>query len=143
MKKVKLLLKEENIEYSKDKIKNAIDVIEFLNKIENANLLPQESAFILCINTKNEVVAYSEVARGGVNSCYIDLKTIFKTVLLSNASKFIMVHNHPSGDPTPSKQDIRLTETIMNASKIMDIEFLDHLVIGGNRFASCMQGRSE
>lgn len=136
--KIKLILKEDSTEYSKEKIKTTLDVVNFLNKVEQANLLPQESTFILCMNSKNEVISYSEIARGGINLCNLDIKSIFKTVLLTNASKFILAHNHPSGDPTPSELDIKVTNKIIEASKIMDIQLLDHVVIGGNSFASCM-----
>lgn len=64
MKKVKLILKEENIEYKTNKIKSAKDVIEFMNSIEQMNLLAEETTFLMCLNTKNEIVAYSEIAKG-------------------------------------------------------------------------------
>lgn len=138
MKKVKLILKEENIEYDFNRIRNAKDVIEFMNSIEQMNLLAEETTFLMCLNTKNEVVAYSEIAKGGIDQCPIDIKTIFKTVLLSNANKFILIHNHPSGDSTPSQADKNITERIKQASDIMNIEFLDHIVIAKDTFTSCM-----
>lgn len=138
MKKVKLILKEENIEYKTNKIKSAKDVIEFMNSIEQMNLLAEETTFLICLNTKNEIVAYSEIAKGGIDQCPIDIKTIFKTVLLSNANKFILIHNHPSGDSTPSQADKNITKRIKQASDIMNIEFLDHIVIAGDKFTSCM-----
>ena len=138
MKKVKLILKEENIEYKTNKIKSTKDVIEFMNSIEQMNLLAEETTFLICLNTKNEVVAYSEIAKGGIDQCLIDIKTIFKTVLLSNANKFILIHNHPSGDSTPSQADKNITKRIKQASDIRNIEFLDPLVIAGDTFTSCM-----
>lgn len=138
MKKVKLILKEENIEYDFNRIRNAKDVIEFMNSIEQMNLLAEETTFLICLNTKNEIVAYSEIAKGGIDQCPIDIKTIFKTVLSSNANKFILIHNHPSGDSTPSQADKNITKRIKQASDIMNIEFLDHIVIAGDKFTSCM-----
>lgn len=64
MKKVKLILKEENVEYNCDRIRNVKDVIKFMNSIEQMNLLAEETTFLICLNTKNEVVAYSEIAKG-------------------------------------------------------------------------------
>lgn len=141
MKKVKLILKEENIEYDFNRIRNAKGVIEFMNSIEQMNLLAEETTFLICLNTKNEIVAYSEIAKGGIDQCPIDIKTIFKTVLLSNANKFILIHNHPSGDSTPSQADKNITKRIKQASDIMNIEFLDHIVIAGDKFTSCMTER--
>lgn len=138
MNKVKLLLKEDNIEYPNTKIKNQKDIVEFLNKNEQVNQLAEENAYILCLNSKNEIITYSHIAKGGINECTLDFKTIFKTILLSNANKFILVHNHPSGDITPSKQDIDLTKKLEMASKLLDIQLIEHLVVGKNNYKSCI-----
>lgn len=143
IKKVRLILKEDNIEYTKDKITTTLDVIRLLNKVEQANLLPEESMFLICMNNKNEVISYSEVAKGGANYCCLDMKTIFKITLLANANKIILVHNHPSGDSTPSQEDIQMTERIKKACNIMSITLLDHLVIAGSSYASCMNSVKE
>lgn len=136
--KIKLqMIQEKEVEYKTNKIKSAKDIVKFMNDIEKINLLAEENVFLLCLNTKNEIVSYSEIAKGGINFCNFDIKTLFKNILLNNASKFILVHNHPSGDCTPSKQDLELTKNIKNASEIMRIDFLDHIVIAGNSYSSC------
>ena len=66
------------------------------------------------------------------------MKTIFKTVLICNASKFIIVHNHPSGDVEVSEKDIEVTEHIKKAATIMNIDFVDHIIIADNKYKSCM-----
>lgn len=137
--KIKLqIIREKEVEYKTNKIKSAKDIVKFMNDIEEMNLLAEENVFLICLNTKNEILSYSEIAKGGIDNALIDMKNIFKNVLLCNANKFILVHNHPSGDATPSKNDYDVTEKIKKASKIMDINFLDHLIIAGNNYSSCM-----
>ena len=136
--KIKLqIVREKEVEYKQTRISTAKDIVNFMNEIENIDLLAEESTFVLCLNAKNEIVSYSEIAKGGISFCNFDMKTLFKNILLSNASKFILVHNHPSGDSTPSKNDIEITKQIKNASEIMNVKFLDHLVIAGNNYSSC------
>ena len=91
------------------------------------------------MNNKSVPVNYSLIAKGTINTSMIDPKTIFKTILLSNANAFIMVHNHPSGDPTPSKADYEITNVLKQASNLLDIKFLDHIVIGNDNYISCME----
>lgn len=140
IKKVRLILKEETVEYTKDKITTTTDVVNFMNTNESIGVLAEESAFIICMNVKNEVLAYSEVAKGATSECNIDPKTIFKIALLCNASRLILVHNHPSGDPTPSGVDIKVTSRLQEACKLMSLELLDHVVISGDQYASCVNG---
>lgn len=132
-----LLVKENTFEYdqhintSKTVFDFAIDILKITNE-------PQEILYLLSLNTKNQLVSFSELAKGSINMCALEPYEIFKTVLLSNSSKFILIHNHPSGDPTPSKNDIVFTKKIIESSKIMGCDFLDHLVIGDNNFVSIM-----
>lgn len=131
------MVKEKEVEYKQTRISTAKDIVNFMNEIENIDLLAEESTFVLCLNTKNEIISYSEIAKGGTSFCNFDMKTLFKNILLTNANKFILVHNHPSGDSTPSKNDIEITKQIKKASEIMNVNFLDHLVIAGNNYSSC------
>lgn len=133
------LVREATIEYNKTQIKDINDVVKLVDNLEDMQNLDVENAFIICLNNKNEPVNYSLISKGTINSSLIDPKTIFKNVLLSNASGFIIIHNHPSGDATPSKEDFKITELLKNASKLLDIKFLDHIVIGNNSYISCME----
>ena len=139
--KVKLqMIKEKDFNCNADKIHTTTDIVELINDIEELDKLAEETTILICLNTKNQIVSYSEIAKGGLNTCNIDLKSIFKMVLLSNATKFILVHNHPSGETTPSFFDIHLTKEIEKASKIMRIEFLDHIIVGtASNFCSCFK----
>lgn len=138
--KIKLqMVKEKDFTYNSRKIKSTQDMVEYIKEIEQLDLATEEIAILICLNTKNQIVAYSEIAKGGVDYCNIDLQTLFKTVLLANATKFILVHNHPSGNAEPSRNDRAITNRIKNASEILDITFLDHIVVGDNDFISCLR----
>ena len=130
------MVKEQNFQYNNKEINTPIDVVKFINEIEELNKATEENVLQICLNTKNEIIGYMLVAKGGIASCEVDLKTIFKNVLLCNGNKFILVHNHPSENLTPSRFDIELTKRIDSASNIMQIQFLDHIIISGNDYVS-------
>lgn len=96
----------------------------------------QEVMGLICLNTKNRMTAIHEISRGTLNSSLIHPREVFKVAILHNAAGIILFHNHPSGDPTPSNEDIQVTERIAEAGELMGIELLDHVVIGDGRFAS-------
>ncbi|MGD2057652.1 MAG: DNA repair protein RadC [Anaerolineales bacterium] len=98
--------------------------------------LEQEHLRVLLLNTRNECLDTVEVYRGSLNSSLIRVGEIFREAIKQNAAAIIVAHNHPSGDPTPSPEDIAVTRAIVEAGKLVDIEVLDHLVIGHNRFIS-------
>lgn len=133
------LVRESTTQYDSFTIKNIGDVIKLVDNIEDIKSNDVENVYIICLNNKNVPINYSLVAKGTISASMIDLKTIFKTTLLSNASAFIMVHNHPRGDPTPSKEDHEITNIIEKASKLLGIKFLDHIIIGDNKYISCME----
>ena len=98
-----------------------------------ANLLMAEMAFldqehlrVLLLNTKNQVLGISEVYKGNVNSSVIRAGEVFQEAVRSNCPSVIVVHNHPSGDPTPSQEDVQVTRQLVEAGRLLDIELLDH-----------------
>ncbi|MDO8670115.1 MAG: DNA repair protein RadC [Dehalococcoidia bacterium] len=108
-----------------------------------ANLLMVEMGYLeeehlrtVLLNTKNQIIATPEVYKGSLNSSLIRVGELFREAIRQNAAALIVVHNHPSGDPTPSPEDIRVTSEIAKAGKLLDIEVLDHLIIGQQRFVS-------
>ena len=129
---------EKNFKYNSRKVKSGKDIVKLINKIEKIDKSINEVTIIVSIDNRNHIISYSEIAKGGTDYCNVDLKTLFRTVLLSNASRFILVHNHPSGDTKPSKEDEIFTERIMKASKLIGLELLDHIIIGTNQAESCM-----
>lgn len=98
--------------------------------------LEQEHLRVLLLDTRNQVIQIVEVYRGSLNSSVIRVGEVFREAVRRNAAAIIVAHNHPSGDPTPSPEDIAVTRAIVDAGKLLDIDVLDHLVIGKNRYVS-------
>lgn len=104
--------------------------------------LVQENLVVLLLNTRNRVVARRTVYIGTVNSSAVRPAEVLRPAIRENAPSIIVAHNHPSGDPTPSPEDISVTGDLVAAGKLMDIELLDHLIIGrGGRFTSLKEKR--
>lgn len=104
-------------------------------------LLEQEHLRTVILDTKNRVLAIPEIYKGSLNSAVVRVGELFREAIRQNAAALVMVHNHPSGDPTPSREDIDVTERAIDAGKLLDIEVLDHLVIGHGKFVSLKERR--
>jgi DNA repair protein RadC len=98
--------------------------------------LEQEELRVLLLNTRNQVIRKTMVYRGSVNSSQARVAEVFKDAIRNNAKAIIVVHNHPSGDPTPSPDDIAITRAFVQAGELLDIQVLDHLIIGRGRYES-------
>ncbi len=102
----------------------------------------QENLVVLLLNTRNQVVARRTIYIGTVNSSAVRPAEVLRPAIRENAPSIIVAHNHPSGDPTPSPEDISVTRDLATAGRLMDIELLDHLIIGhGGRFTSLKEQR--
>jgi DNA repair protein RadC len=95
-----------------------------------------ERFLVVAVDAKNRPRAEREVARGGRTSCQVDPAEVFRVLLAESASGAIFIHNHPSGDPEPSAQDLELTDRLAAAAALLDIRALDHLIIGNGRYTS-------
>jgi DNA repair protein RadC len=92
---------------------------------------------VIMLNTRSQVLAVVDVYKGSVNSSQIRVGEVFRPAIQRNAASVIFVHNHPSGDPTPSPDDAAVTRAFVQAGKLLEIEALDHLIIGhGNKWTS-------
>jgi len=98
--------------------------------------LDQEHLRVMLLDRRNRVLEIVEVYKGSVSSSQVRVGELFKEAVRKNASAIIVVHNHPSGDPTPSPDDVAVTRAIMQAGKLLDIDVLDHLVIGLGKWVS-------
>lgn len=129
------MIREGSILYGIRKIENPSDAAELGRKfIEEAD---REQLIVCCLDTKNQPTSMSIVSIGSVNSSIVHPREVFKVAVLSNASSIIILHNHPSGDPTPSNEDINITKRLKEAGKLIGIELLDHIIIGSeNKFCS-------
>lgn len=100
------------------------------------DLLDQEHLRTILLDTKNRVLAIKEVYKGTLNTSMIRVGELFKEAIRATCAAIIVVHNHPSGDPTPSPEDVAATRQIVEAGKLLDIDVLDHVIIGRQRFVS-------
>lgn len=126
-----ILVKEQEFEYD-IKVKSNIDTIEFLENIIKLQEEPEEVFICITLDNKNNINGYFEIARGGLNFCNISIQNVFKRILISNCSKFIIAHNHPSGDTTASQEDLQTTRKIMEISNILGLHLLDSVIVGDN-----------
>lgn len=98
--------------------------------------LDREEFRVILLNTKNRVIQVETVAVGTLNSSGVEPREVFKNAIRRSAAAVILVHNHPSGDPTPTRQDIGLTQRLVQAGELVGIEILDHIIIGDNKYVS-------
>jgi DNA repair protein RadC len=98
--------------------------------------LDHEQLWVISTNQRNQVVSIDRLYKGSVNSSQVRVGELFKVALSYRASAIIVAHNHPSGDPTPSPDDVAVTRAIFQAGKLLDIDVLDHIVIGQGRWVS-------
>ena len=116
------------------------DVVNLLSAEMSA--LEQEHLRVLLLNTRNEVTGSEEIYIGNVNSSVVRPAEVFRPGIRANATSLIIVHNHPSGDPTPSGADVAITRELVDAGKLLGMELLDHVVIGsGQRYVSMKEAR--
>jgi DNA repair protein RadC len=99
-------------------------------------LLEQEELHVMLLDTKNRVLGTRQVCKGAANVTHVDMADLFRHAIRANAVFLIVAHNHPSGDPTPSPEDVAITRQIVEAGKLLNVEVLDHLVIGRQAFVS-------
>lgn len=98
--------------------------------------LEKEHLRVLLLDTRNRLLDIVEAARGSLNAAHLRIAEVFTPAVRRNAAAILVVHNHPSGDPTPSPDDVAITRAIVQAGNLLDIEVLDHLVIGQGRYVS-------
>jgi DNA repair protein RadC len=97
----------------------------------------REKFIVICLSTKNEPCCINITSIGSLNSSIVHPREVFKTALLSNAASVILAHNHPSGETTPSHEDIETTNRLVEAGRILGIQVMDHIIIGSeNRYLS-------
>ncbi|MFZ1406006.1 MAG: DNA repair protein RadC [Anaerolineae bacterium] len=99
-------------------------------------LLEQEQLRTILLDTRNTVIGIPIIYQGSLNSAAVRVGELFRHAIKANAAAMIVAHNHPSGDPAPSPEDVRVTRSIVEAGKLLDIDVLDHVVIGHQRFVS-------
>jgi DNA repair protein RadC len=96
----------------------------------------REHFLVVCLDTKNQPVSITTSHVGSLNSSIVHPREVFKTAVLSNAATVIVAHNHPSGQPEPSREDLEVTKRLCEAGKVLGIEVMDHIIVGDGRFYS-------
>ena len=128
------MIKESSFLYKNRRISSPKDVVELLrNFLEGAD---REQFITCCMDTKNQPTSINIVSVGTINSSLVHPREVFKNAILGNSSSIIVAHNHPSGDPLPSKEDIDITQRLKEAGKIIGIDLIDHVIIGEDRYVS-------
>lgn len=115
-------------------IRGPEDVYHWLK--DEVKLLDREHFVAVLLNIKNQVIAKEVVSIGTLNSSMVHPRELFKRAIRRSAASIILVHNHPSGDPTPSREDITITKRLMEAGEIIGVQILDHIIIGFEQFVS-------
>lgn len=99
----------------------------------------REHFAVLLLDTKNQVIAFPDISIGSLNASIVHPREVFRCAISHCSSSIILVHNHPSGDPSPSMEDINVTLRLVKSGQILDVEILDHIIIGDNKYTSLKQ----
>lgn len=128
------MVKETSILYDIRKIQAPKDAVELGKRfLEDSD---REQLLVCCLDAKNQPTAINVVSVGNLNNSIVHPREVFKSAILSNSASIILFHNHPSGDPTPSKEDTNITERVKECGNILGIKLIDHIIIGDNSYYS-------
>lgn len=128
------LVRESSVLYKERQIKSPEDAYKLLKPfLVEAD---REKFVVVCLDTKNQPTAINICHVGSLNASIVHPREVFKSAILSNSASIIVAHNHPSSDPTPSREDIDVTRRLVEAGRIVGIELLDHVIVGEERFVS-------
>lgn len=117
-------------------IRSPENVATFARDFLHLHEQSEEYLYMICMNVKNVITSVFEISHGNVNSSIVGVREIFQKALLANAVSIIVMHNHPSGDPKPSREDVEVTKRIAEAGKIIGVDLLDHIIVGDRSFTS-------
>lgn len=127
-------LEVKEIEYTYDKRPKISGMDDVVNAVKPMIADPNKEFFMaLYLNTKNGILKQEVISIGSLNANIVHPREIFKTACMISASSVIVAHNHPSGDPSPSREDIELTKKLVESGKMIGIEILDHVIIGHDK----------
>lgn len=128
------IIKESSILYKDRKVASPNDAYNLTKKFFEC--ADREQMIVCSLDTKNQPITINVCSIGTLNSSLVHPREIFKPVILSNAASIIVVHNHPSGDPEPSPEDVNITHRLKECGKLLGIDLVDHIIIGDERFIS-------
>lgn len=128
------MIKEGSVLYKNRTIRSPHDSVDLIKTFVED--LDREAFVVLALNMKNQPTNIQIASLGSLNASIVHPREVMKMAILSNAASIIVFHNHPSGNPTPSPEDIAVTKRLADAGKIIGIDLLDHIIIGENTFLS-------
>lgn len=128
------MVREASMLYNIRKITSPADAVEIGRRLLDDS--DREQLLVCCLDTKNQPTVLNVVSVGSLSSSICHPREIFKVAILSNAASVILYHNHPSGDPSPSSEDISITTRLKECGKLLGIELIDHIIIGDERYCS-------
>ncbi|HOI29546.1 MAG TPA: DNA repair protein RadC [Melioribacteraceae bacterium] len=124
---------------SNKKISSPSDIAEIFIPLLRDEV--KETFIVVCLNSANKIIRYEKISVGSLSSSIVHPREVFKVAIENNSANIILIHNHPSGNPEPSSEDINLTKKMTDAGKLMDIQVFDHIIIAGNNFTSMVEKR--
>lgn len=134
------LVKEECKRYEvENPVRSVTSAVNLLNKVFDFEDLPTEMLVIVALDVKKKVIGTFVISQGTINMTLVSPREIFQKALLANAHSIIVAHNHPSGDPAPSKQDIAFTKDLIQAGKIMEMQICDSIILGHDSYYSFLE----
>lgn len=128
------MIKEDRWLYGMRKMNSAEKAVEMIKPLLKYS--DREMILVVSVNARLEPMAIEIVAVGGIESCHVDVRNLFKHALLNQASSVMCFHNHPSGNETPSRDDRKVTKRISEAGRLLGVSLLDHIIVGDNGYYS-------
>ena len=140
-----MVVKEMAVYYKKRQVGKGPEGVQVMTSADVARVFAflkekaHEECWVACLAADNTISAIYQVSKGAVTSADVDPREVFKAALLANASSVILVHNHPTGNPSPSGADREVTKRIKEAGKLLSIPLIDHIVVSDHRHASFVE----
>ena len=125
--------------YSNKKITSPKDIADIFIPLLRDEV--KEKFLVVCLNSSNQIIKFEIISIGNLNSSIVHPREVFKLAIVNNSANIFLVHNHPSGNLEPSREDIAITKRLVEAGNIFDIKVLDHLIIAGDNYTSLVKNR--
>lgn len=134
-----VLVKEKAVNYRTDDVCKPALVTEMLNSVASLNVMGEEHCYMLAMNSKGKLIGVFFISKGTVNMTCLNPREVFMRALLVGASLIVLCHNHPSGSPEPSRQDIEITKKLQDAGVLLGLPLADHIIVGGSGHYSFLE----
>ena len=119
-----------------DDLQSPENIVQVMNDVFNISNLPEEYLYLICMTGRCKPISFFEVSHGTYNTTVVNCREILIRALLCGATNIIIIHNHPSGVPEPSREDVQITKKLQEASELIGIQFSDHIIIGRDGYYS-------